>query len=179
MKFRPGDIITRAGQPGDGAYLIVSGPAGMSCSPGSAIPAEPVEPGSLIGEMAMLIEHDYGSTVVARDRVLCLKITRAADARPDAGRRYAREHFQQPHHRAACNMTDELRQIDSVLRCVRITAAHNLPVQPRRCHRRARFASGLMRQKKSAQPRGRSWAQEARHAQVPGGKPAPQAMSFG
>jgi hypothetical protein len=34
-------------------------------------------------------------------------------------------------------------------------------------------------EKKSAQPRGRSWAQEARHAQVPGGKPAPQAMSFG
>ena len=26
----------------------------------------------------MLIEHDYGSTVVARDRVLCLKILRAA-----------------------------------------------------------------------------------------------------
>ena len=32
-------------------------------------------------------------------------------------------------------------------------------------------------QKKSAQPRGRSWAQEARHAHVPGGKPAPQATS--
>ena len=49
---------------------------------------ELIAPGSLIGEMAMLVEHDYGSTVVARDRVLCLKLMRAelyAQMQEDAG----------------------------------------------------------------------------------------------
>jgi len=41
-------------------------------------------PGSLIGEMAMLVEHDYGSTIVARDRVFCLKLLRTAPVRTDA-----------------------------------------------------------------------------------------------
>jgi CRP-like cAMP-binding protein len=74
MKFAPGDIITRAGDAGDGAYLLVAGSAERVADPGDR--AEAVPPGSLIGQLAMLIEHRYGSTVVARERVLCLKITR-------------------------------------------------------------------------------------------------------
>ena len=77
QKFWPGDIITKAGEPADGAYLIVSGPAQRVAGPGlTTTVAEPVVPGSLIGEMAMLVEHDYGSTIVARDRVFCLKLLR-------------------------------------------------------------------------------------------------------
>ena len=78
VKFRPGDVITKAGEPGDGAYLIVSGPAEHVEPPDLEAAAGPVEPGSLIGEMAMLVEHAYRATVVARDRVFCLKIMRAA-----------------------------------------------------------------------------------------------------
>jgi CRP/FNR family transcriptional regulator, cyclic AMP receptor protein len=76
LRFHAGDVITRAGAPGDGAFLIVSGVAGRVEHVGGP-PSGQVEMGSLIGEMAMLVEHDYGSTIVARDRVLCLKITRA------------------------------------------------------------------------------------------------------
>jgi CRP-like cAMP-binding protein len=78
LKFWPGDLITKAGRSGDGAYLIVSGLAHRITGPGLEAASEPVAPGSLIGEMAMLVEHDYGSTVVARDRVFCLKIMRSA-----------------------------------------------------------------------------------------------------
>jgi CRP-like cAMP-binding protein len=78
VKFRSGDVITRAGALGDGAYLIVSGEAERRPEPGSFDLAEPVEPGSLIGELAMLVEHVYGATVVACGRVHCLKLTRAA-----------------------------------------------------------------------------------------------------
>ena len=77
MRFSEGDVITRAGEPGDGAYLIVSGPAERT-DPADGDAPQAIEAGSLIGELAMLIEHDYRATVVARGRVLCLKITRAA-----------------------------------------------------------------------------------------------------
>src|ERR1700733_9222902 len=73
LRFNAGDVITQAGAAGDGAFLVVSGVAVRAGQPGMTI-----EEGSLIGEMAMLTEHDYGSTIVARDRVLCLKIGRAA-----------------------------------------------------------------------------------------------------
>src|SRR5262245_12806343 len=76
--FRRGEIIARAGEPADGAYLIVSGSAEHIVRAGNRATSMPVEPGSLVGEMAMLVEHDFRDTVVARDRVLCLKIARAA-----------------------------------------------------------------------------------------------------
>ena len=78
VKFGQDEVITRDGEPGDGAYLIVSGRADRVFHTGATGATEPIEPGSLVGEMAMLIEHDYRATVVARERVLCLKITRAA-----------------------------------------------------------------------------------------------------
>src|SRR5204862_4340979 len=78
VRFWPGDVLTKAGQPGDGAYVIVSGPVQRVGGPGIAAMALPeiVVPGSLIGELAMLVEHDYASTIVARDRVFCLKLIR-------------------------------------------------------------------------------------------------------
>ena len=71
-------------QPGDGAYLIVSGEA-VRMPESRSRAAEPIEPGSLVGELAMLIDHVYGATVVAEGRVHCLKIMRSRTARADAG----------------------------------------------------------------------------------------------
>ena len=45
--FRPGQTITQAGTPGDGAYLIVSGEAVRMPELRSDDAAEPIEPGSL------------------------------------------------------------------------------------------------------------------------------------
>lgn len=78
LRFRAGDVITHAGGLADGAYLIVAGQAERLDEGAAAAERELIEPGSMIGEMAMLIEHEYRSTVVARDRVLCLKINRTA-----------------------------------------------------------------------------------------------------
>src|SRR5262245_9949214 len=74
ISFRPGSPITTAGEPGDGAYLIVAGEAARVSEAGE----QAVEVGSLIGEIAMLTEHHYGATVVARGRVNALKINRSA-----------------------------------------------------------------------------------------------------
>src|SRR5262245_22270524 len=74
--FSSGEVITRAGEPADGAYLILSGEAGSRAGPAERGAADLVEPGSLVGELAMFIEHSYGTTVVARDWVDCLKLER-------------------------------------------------------------------------------------------------------
>lgn len=76
LRFKAGDVITHAGAQADGAYLIVSGQADRIDA--GAGDREQIVPGSMIGEMAMLIEQTHRATVVARDRVLCLKIHRAA-----------------------------------------------------------------------------------------------------
>jgi CRP-like cAMP-binding protein len=75
--FRPGDAIASAGEPADGAYLILSGEVVCRGEPGSRTPMEPVEPGSLVGELAMFIDHTYRSTVLAHGWTDCLKLERA------------------------------------------------------------------------------------------------------
>jgi len=113
IAFRPGSTITTAGAPGDGAYLIVSGEAARV--PKGAGPAQPIEPGSLVGELAMLTEHVYGVTVVAQSRVNALKITRAglhAQMRDDP--RLA-EHFTGLLTERLTQVAAEMRSIDEVL----------------------------------------------------------------
>jgi CRP-like cAMP-binding protein len=115
VKFRRGDIITEAGKPGDAAFLIVSGQADRLVRPGFAGAVEPIQPGSLVGEMAMLVEHDYRATVIARDRVLCLKITRTAvhaQMREDAA---LARHFERRIRERLARVSEDLRQIDSIL----------------------------------------------------------------
>jgi CRP-like cAMP-binding protein len=75
--FRRGDFIVGAGTPGDGAYLVLSGEAQQWPRPGSRTPPKAIAPGSLVGELAMLVEHVYGATVVADGPVNCLKLARA------------------------------------------------------------------------------------------------------
>ncbi|MEQ1649216.1 MAG: cyclic nucleotide-binding domain-containing protein [Hyphomicrobiaceae bacterium] len=74
--FKPGSKITVAGKDADAAYLIVGGVADCLSMDDDGLP-EAVEEASLIGEMAMLIEHSYGATVLARGNVRCLKILRS------------------------------------------------------------------------------------------------------
>ena len=73
--YRAGAVIAEAGQDAEAAILIVDGDCARLDETGHA---EPVEPGSLIGEMAMLVEHVYGATVVARGNVKALRLTREA-----------------------------------------------------------------------------------------------------
>lgn len=76
--FRPGEVIIRESEIGDAAVLIISGEAVRVRGPELKLPAEPVAEGSLVGEMAMLIETEHTSTVVARSAVRALRITRDA-----------------------------------------------------------------------------------------------------
>lgn len=72
--FRTGDKITECGADADAAFLIVGGSAEWLSAQADA--TEPIEIGSLISEMAMLIEHVHGASIVARGQVRCLKLKR-------------------------------------------------------------------------------------------------------
>jgi CRP/FNR family cyclic AMP-dependent transcriptional regulator len=115
MKFRHGDVITRAGEAGDGAYLIVTGLAVQVAQSNLECATGPIEPGSLIGEMAMFVEHDYRATVVAHDHVFCLKITRAAVRAQMLEDAALACHFERRISERLWRVADDLRRIDGIL----------------------------------------------------------------
>jgi CRP-like cAMP-binding protein len=113
IAFRPGSTITTAGEPGDGSYLIVSGEA-LRLPAGGGQP-QPVEPGSLIGEIAMLTEHIYGATVIAHGRVNALKITRAGLREQMRDDPRLAEHFSGLLTERLMQVAVEMRNIDALL----------------------------------------------------------------
>lgn len=74
--YRAGQTIIEEDTSGDAAILIVSGDAIRNAAPGATDIVEPVASGSLIAEMAMLVEIQHSSTVIARGQVKALRITR-------------------------------------------------------------------------------------------------------
>ncbi len=115
ITFRPGDTIAQAGREGDAAILIVAGDAVRVEGPGLDGSEDRIEAGSLIGEMAMLIEHTYGSTVVAVGPVRALRITRSAVlAQMEADPTLA-EHFVACITERLHDIATELRRIDRSL----------------------------------------------------------------
>ncbi|MBU1209828.1 MAG: cyclic nucleotide-binding domain-containing protein [Alphaproteobacteria bacterium] len=75
--YRPGETIIEEDTVGDAAVLIVAGDAVRISGPEYRGTPEPVSPGSLLGEMAMLVESVHSSTIIARGNVKALRITRA------------------------------------------------------------------------------------------------------
>ena len=82
-------MIIEENTEGDAAILIITGEAVRVSGPELKSRLEPIPPGALLGESAMLVEAIYGSTVVARGQVQALRITARRVARAD-GRRSRR-----------------------------------------------------------------------------------------
>lgn len=115
IAYKPGSVIMTMGEPGDAAVLIVSD--GALRTAGSDITGRPVPvaAGSLLGELAMLIEHVYGSTVVAQGTVRALRIPRAAMHAMMLEDRGLADHFVGKIASRLSRVADELRRIDSGL----------------------------------------------------------------
>lgn len=75
--YKPGDVIVTANTEADGAILIVTGEASRISGPGVGDVAEPIPAGSLLIEMAMMIETEAQSTIVARSTIRALRIARS------------------------------------------------------------------------------------------------------
>lgn len=112
--YKPGDTIIAAGTEGDAAVLIVSGEAvrveGPDCATG-----QPLTVGTLLGEMAMLIETEHTSTVVAKTAVRALRIARSEMHEQMADDHVLADHFVSRIAERLGRIADELRQIDGTL----------------------------------------------------------------
>ena len=76
MIFRDGQTLVAAGTEGDGALVIIAGRAMALADADTGRSARQIEPGSMIGELAMLTEHHIGVTVVADGDVRAIKVVR-------------------------------------------------------------------------------------------------------
>jgi CRP-like cAMP-binding protein len=113
--FRPGDKIIEEGEAGDAAFLIADGDAVRTSGPVIQGAVERVPPGSLVGEMAMLIETEHTSTVVAEGTVRALKITRASLHGQMLEDPSLAEHFVTKITGRLLALAEELREIDRAL----------------------------------------------------------------
>jgi CRP-like cAMP-binding protein len=125
VMFRIGQPIIRAGEAGDGAFLIIVGDAERR-EP-DARDVMPVETGSLVGEMSMLIDTEYSSTIVAKSAIRALKITRTAlyaqmERDPELAAHFVAKLSGRLH-----DFTDELRRIGDGLEVPRLAAASSFP----------------------------------------------------
>ena len=78
--FTAGEVVILQGRPGDAAFLIVEGAVARIEHPLGAVGREEFGPGTLIGEMAMLIETEHTSTMVAQGQVSALRLSRSVIA---------------------------------------------------------------------------------------------------
>lgn len=77
--YRPGDAIVSENQPSDAAIIIISG----NClwvddhgDPSQKSRGEIVPEGSIIAELAMLVEIEHTTTIIAQGTVKALRLTR-------------------------------------------------------------------------------------------------------
>lgn len=112
--YRAGDIISASGADAEAAVLIVGGGAEYIVE-GNPSRVEPVLEGSLIGEMAMFIEHTYGTTVRAVAAVRALRLNRKAMHLLMLEDASLADHCVRVIASRLHDVADELRQIDSQL----------------------------------------------------------------
>ena len=74
--YRPGDVIIEEHAEADAAIVLVEGEAVRVSGPDLSGRAEPVQVGSLLAELGMLIETQHSSTIVARTAVNAMRIPR-------------------------------------------------------------------------------------------------------
>ena len=74
--FETGENLISKDERGDTAFLIMTGTARCLQFPGAPAASENVEPGSLVGELAMLVDTVHPFTVQARDRVRAFALKR-------------------------------------------------------------------------------------------------------
>ncbi|MEZ5926264.1 MAG: cyclic nucleotide-binding domain-containing protein [Hyphomicrobiaceae bacterium] len=115
VRFADGEALISGGDAGDAAYLIVSGEVGVDLDGEEAGERAMLPPGTLVGELAMLIETEHTSTVRAEGSVNALKFSR--QMMHELMQRYPgmAEHFTQKIRARLERMAESLREIDSML----------------------------------------------------------------
>ena len=116
--YRPGQYIIEAGTSADAAVAIVAGDAirfPEHVSGQGAMQAEALPAGSLLSELAMLIDHVHGATVIAHTTVRALRVTREALKNQMLEDPHLADHFVERIAERLSRVATELRLIDHAL----------------------------------------------------------------
>jgi CRP-like cAMP-binding protein len=113
--FEANENLITEGEKGDTAFLILSGKAGFLRSANGGWLAEDLWPGTLVGELGMLIETVHPVTVTASERLRALAIGRDAfrlvmEANPAVAQHISDQLVMRLHGLAA-----QLREVDNRL----------------------------------------------------------------
>jgi CRP-like cAMP-binding protein len=74
--FRAGDVVFRKGEPSDGGYVVMSGMVALDAADDGSPTSHLAGPGSLIGEIALIIDTERPATAIVREPASMLKVTR-------------------------------------------------------------------------------------------------------
>lgn len=77
LTFRDGEILFRQGDPGDAAYIIVSGRAAVIVdTPGGQLRVAELKKNDFVGEIAILCDVPRTATIAATSELTALKISK-------------------------------------------------------------------------------------------------------
>jgi CRP-like cAMP-binding protein len=113
VSFKKGDAILRAYQEGDGAYLIGSGSVFERPEADDDDTPPGYGAGTMLGEMAMLVETLHSSTIIARTPVRALKFTRSAMLGLMADDPELAAHFVEKLRQRLAQIANKLREVDA------------------------------------------------------------------
>jgi CRP-like cAMP-binding protein len=75
--LRAGDVLFRAGEPSEGAVLVVSGAIALTAGAEAGPADEVAGPGALIGELALFTSVPRQLTAIARDQAQVMRLPRS------------------------------------------------------------------------------------------------------
>jgi CRP/FNR family transcriptional regulator, cyclic AMP receptor protein len=113
--FEAGDNLVTEGEAGSIAYLIMTGKAGCQRREGAEFIDEHLWPGTLVGELAMLVDTVHNVTVTAKERLRALAFHRESfyavmEAHPDLAQHIAEKLLVRLH-----GLASEIRKVDAKL----------------------------------------------------------------
>jgi CRP-like cAMP-binding protein len=74
--LRAGDVLFRRGDKSDAGFIVLRGSIALQASDDGSAAAQIIEPESLIGEIALLVDTERPATAIARGPSTVLKISR-------------------------------------------------------------------------------------------------------
>jgi CRP-like cAMP-binding protein len=112
LLFHPGEMIVEEGRLGLAAYVILTGAARFQEGRGERRRIQMISPGAIVGEMAMLVEYGYSSSVIAMEETEVLEIRRDLIHMMMRDFPHIAEHFSMRIHSRLALMAEKLRHHD-------------------------------------------------------------------
>ncbi len=112
LLFQHGEKLMVDGQLGHAAYVVLSGSAEIIEGNGDKRRIHHVGPGTMIGELAMLVEFTFSSTAIATEELEVLELSRELIHRMMQQFPPIAEHFSMRIHGRLSKIVEDMRRFD-------------------------------------------------------------------